>query len=137
IISNPSAKYDAAGNAGVINIKLKKNKLMGTNGSVNAGYAIGKYSKYNGGISLNHRNGKINIYGNYNYNYGINWNGATFERRTLDTFFKQEMNMISFNNTHNYKGGLDYFIDDKNTVGVMVNGNVRMSEMEGGNTTSF
>src|SRR5947209_1734101 len=49
IISNPSAKYDAAGNAGIINIRLKKNKAYGTNGSVNAGWNIGKYAKYNGG----------------------------------------------------------------------------------------
>ncbi len=137
IISSPSAKYDAAGNAGVINIKLKKNKLLGTNGSVNAGYAIGKFSKYNGGVSLNHRNGKFNIYGNYNYNYGISWNDATFERRTLDTFFSQKAEMIGHNSTHNYKAGVDYFIDDKNTVGIMVNGNVRASEMDGRNATGF
>ncbi|HTS44231.1 MAG TPA: carboxypeptidase regulatory-like domain-containing protein, partial [Puia sp.] len=55
LITNPSAKYDAAGNAGIINIKLKKNKALGTNGSANAGYSIGTYPKYNAGFSLNHR----------------------------------------------------------------------------------
>ena len=45
IITNPSAKYEAAGNAGIINIKLKKNKSFGTNGSVNAGYTQGIYGK--------------------------------------------------------------------------------------------
>ena len=45
IITNPSAKYEAAGNAGIINIKLKKNKTFGTNGSINAGYNIGTYPK--------------------------------------------------------------------------------------------
>ena len=49
IITNPSAKYEAAGNAGIINIKLKKNLTIGTNGSVNAGYNIGIYAKYNAG----------------------------------------------------------------------------------------
>ena len=72
IITNPSAKYDAAGNAGIINIRLKKNKSFGTNGSVNAGYNIGIYPKYNGGLSLNHRNKKINVFGNYNYNNSKN-----------------------------------------------------------------
>ena len=70
IITNPSAKYEAAGNAGIINIRLKKNKAFGTNGSVNLGYAQGHYAKYNGGVNLNHRNRKINVFGNYNYNNG-------------------------------------------------------------------
>ena len=56
LITNPSAKYDAAGNAGIINIRLKKNKAFGTNGSVNAGWNVGTYAKYNGGASLNYRN---------------------------------------------------------------------------------
>jgi hypothetical protein len=47
LITNPSAKYEAAGNAGIINIRLKKNKSFGTNGSVNAGLNIGRYPKYN------------------------------------------------------------------------------------------
>lgn len=55
LITNPSAKYEASGNAGIINIKLKKDKTLGTNGTVTGGYNIGIYSKYNGGISLNHR----------------------------------------------------------------------------------
>ncbi len=45
LITNPSAKYDAAGNAGIINIRLVKNKSLGTNGSVNAGWNIGIYRK--------------------------------------------------------------------------------------------
>src|SRR5258708_2411200 len=54
IISNPSARYDAAGNAGIINIRLKKNKSFGNNGSLTGGYGIGTHSNYNGGLSLNH-----------------------------------------------------------------------------------
>lgn len=68
LITNPSAKYDAAGNAGIINIKLKKNKAFGTNGSVDAGYAIGVYPNYNTGINFNNRNKRANIFGNYNFN---------------------------------------------------------------------
>jgi len=47
IITNPSAKYDAAGNAGIINIRLKKNKSFGTNGAINLGYGIAINPKYN------------------------------------------------------------------------------------------
>jgi iron complex outermembrane recepter protein len=56
LITNPSAKYDAAGNAGIINIKLIRNKALGTNGSVNAGWNMALSSKYNAGASLNYRN---------------------------------------------------------------------------------
>jgi len=123
IITNPSAKYDAAGNAGIINIKLKKNKSFGTNGSVNAGYNIGVYPKYNGGFSLNNRNKHFNLFGNYNYNNSKNYNNFNLYRDQLDTIFDQRTIMTPKNNSHGFKGGLDYFINKKSTIGVLVNGN--------------
>jgi hypothetical protein len=124
IISNPSAKYEAAGNAGIINIRLKKNKSLGANGSVNAGWNIGTYAKYNAGLALNYRNKNINIFGNYNYNKGLNENNLSIYRITLDTLFDQHGMMRFRNNSHNFKAGADYFINKKNTVGVMVNGTI-------------
>ena len=124
IITNPSAKYDAAGNAGIINIRLKKNKSFGTNGSVNAGYAIGVYPKYNGGISLNNRGKKINIFGNYNYNKNKNDNLFKLYRVQLDTIFDQRNNMTMKNESHGFKAGLDYYINNKHTIGFLVNGNI-------------
>ena len=129
IITNPSAKYEAAGNAGIINIRLKKNKSFGTNGSVNAGYAVGIYPKYNGGISLNHRNKKINIFSNYNYNRGRSENVFNLYRKQLDTIFDQHSLMSNRNESHGFKAGLDYFIDKKSTIGVMVNGNFSTNTM--------
>jgi len=123
IITNPSAKYDAAGNAGIINIRLKKNKSFGTNGSVNAGYAIGVYPKYNGGLSLNNRGKKVNIFGNYNYNNTKNDNVFKLYRSVLDTVFDQRNNMTMKNEGHGFKAGLDYYINSKHTLGVLVNGN--------------
>src|SRR5205085_7773349 len=70
LISNPSSKYDASGTAGIINIRLKKNKSFGTNGSVTLGYALGAYSKYNSAISLNTRSKKFNVFTNYSNNWG-------------------------------------------------------------------
>lgn len=124
LITNPSAKYEAAGNAGIINIRLKKNKSFGTNGSVNAGYNIGIYPKYNGGISLNHRNKKVNLFGNYNYNDNRNEGFMNLYRIQLDTVFDQRSKMRFDNKSHNFKAGMDYFINNRNTVGVMVNGNL-------------
>jgi hypothetical protein len=122
IITNPSAKYDAAGNAGIINIKLKKNKDYGTNGSVTAGYGIGTYGKYNTGLSLNHRNNKVNVFGNANFSHNLNESVMNFYRKQLDTLFDQQGTITNKNTTLGFKTGLDYFIDKKSTFGVIVNG---------------
>jgi hypothetical protein len=129
IITNPSAKYDAAGNAGIINIRLKKNKSFGTNGSANAGYNIGVYGKYNAGINLNYRNKNINVFGNYNYNHSLNENRFNLYRFQLDTIFDSRNIMQVNNNSHGFKTGLDYFINKKSTIGVLINGNIAQTEM--------
>lgn len=135
IITNPSAKYEAAGNAGIINIRLKKNKSFGTNGSVNAGWAIGTYAKYNSGLSLNNRNKKTNIFGNYNYNKNKNLNTMELYRQLADTLFDQVNRMIGHGENHSYKVGLDYYINKKNTIGFIVNGNVSEYDMQGESKT--
>lgn len=124
LITNPSAKYEAAGNAGIINIKLKKNKTLGTNGSVNAGYNVGTYGRYNAGINLNHRTKKMNIFGNYNFNHALNLMQFSLQRSVLDTFFNQGSEIKMLNTNHSYKAGLDYFINKKSTLGVMITGNI-------------
>lgn len=122
IITNPSAKYDAAGNAGIINIRLKKNKSYGTNGSVNAGYNQGITPKYNGGFSLNNRNKYVNAFGNYSYNDNTNENNINLRREILDTLFDQRSKLNMDNRSHNFKAGLDYFLNKRSTIGIMVNG---------------
>jgi hypothetical protein len=122
IITNPSARYDASGNAGIINIRLKKNKAFGSNGSVTAGYNIGVFSKYNGGLSLNHRNRNINVFGNYNYTQAINKNFMTLHREQLDTLFNQVSDMFTHTHAHSFKIGADYSLTSKSTVGMIVTG---------------
>lgn len=124
IITNPSAKYEAAGNAGIINIRLKKNKSYGTNGSINAGYNVGIFPKYIGGFSLNNRNKYVNIFANYNYNRSRNESFMNLNRRLLDTLFDQRSIMTFHNKSHNFKVGMDYSINKKSTLGIMVNGNL-------------
>jgi iron complex outermembrane recepter protein len=135
IITNPSAKYEAAGNAGIINIRLKKNKAFGTNGSVQAGYGIGAYPKYNGGISLNNRQGRVNLFGNYNYNWNISRNFIRLYRDVSDTIFDQRSVMINKNKSHGFKAGMDYYINSKHTIGVMVNGNLNDGAMRSNSRT--
>jgi len=122
LITNPSAKYDAAGNAGIINIKLVKNKSLGTNGSVNAGWNIATYAKYNAGASLNYRNKNINIFSTYSFSYTPNEQHLTIKRTVLDSFFDQQNTILDKRKAHNFKVGADYFINKKNTIGIMVNG---------------
>jgi iron complex outermembrane recepter protein len=137
IITNPSAKYEAAGNAGIINIRLKKNKTFGTNGSVNAGIVQGTYPKYNGGVALNHRNKSINVFGNYNYNNGKYLMKMNFNKEQLDTLFEQKNRMVFKNNTHGFKGGLDYFINQKSTIGVVVSGNIANNDFNTAGPMNF
>ena len=122
LITNPSAKYDAAGNAGIINIRLVKNKSLGTNGSVNAGWNIGITPKYNAGVSLNHRNNNVNIFSTYNFSYGPNEQRLKVERTVLDSLFDQAGTIRDVRKAHNFKVGADYFLNKKNTIGIMVNG---------------
>jgi len=135
IISNPSAKYDAAGNAGIINIRLKKNSSYGLNGTVNAGYDIGIYSKYNGGFTLNFRQNKFNLYGNYNYNQGINQTYMNLYRVQLDTLFNNHSTINTTQQSHNFRAGLDYYLNSKNTIGIMVNGTLSNSNIMTGSST--
>ncbi len=136
IITNPSAKYEAAGNAGIINIRLKRNKTLGTNGSVNAGYGIGIYSKYNTGIALNHRNKTMNLFGTYNFNKGLNENPFNLYRDVADSIFDQRSMMFNRNRSHNFKFGADFLLNKFSTVGVMVNG-VRSEGKNSNNTSTF
>jgi iron complex outermembrane receptor protein len=129
IITNPSAKYEAAGNAGIINIRLKKNLTIGTNGSVNAGYNIGIHARYNAGFSLNYRNTKVNVFGNYNFNEGINEFSIRAKRTSPDSIYDQSNTITNRNKgSHNFKTGMDYFINKKSTIGVVVNGNIGNNE---------
>ncbi|HEY4110359.1 outer membrane beta-barrel family protein [Puia sp.] len=124
LIANPSAKYDAAGNAGIINIRLKKNKSFGNNGSLTGGYHIGTHSNYNGGVSLNHRDAHLNWFGNYDYNNTTNAIDMGLYRIQLDTLFDQHSVIQPHLSSHTFKTGLDYFLNKNNTLGVMVDGSL-------------
>ena len=134
VITNPGAKYDAEGNAGIINIRLVKDKSLGTNGNIDLGYGIGRFSKYNGAITANHRNKKVNVFGSVGGNTGRWLNFMNFyriqERQvitqtdtfTLPTIYDQESENIRDGYNLNAKAGVDVFLNDKSTIGVLVNG---------------
>jgi len=128
LITNPSSKYDAAGNAGIIDIRMKKDQRFGTNGSVTAGYGQGVYPKANSGISFNHRNKKINLFGGYNYNYRLNLNHLLLDRNFYtDGQFTGKDLKDNYTKIPLYlqtlRLGADFFPSDKTVLGFMVNSN--------------
>ena len=138
MISNPSAKYDASGNAGIVNIRLKKNKKYGTNGSVNLGFVQGITPKGNGSVNLNYRDKKINIFGNIGGNLGRYENTLDLYRIQKDTLYDQHSVMNSNDKSFNVKAGADYFINSKHTIGLMVTTNFGNNEWTSkGNTDIY
>jgi iron complex outermembrane recepter protein len=123
MISNPSAKYDASGNAGIVNIRLKKNKKYGTNGSVTGGFIQGKTPKGNGSVNLNYRDKKVNLFGNIGGNIGINENALNLYRIQQDTLYDQKSINQDDNKSINAKIGADFFINKKNTLGFLATTN--------------
>jgi hypothetical protein len=126
LITNPSSRYDASGNAGIIHIKTKKSKNYGTNGTLSLGTGYGKEPKANTGISLNNRSKKLNLFGNYNYSYNKNSRTLDIDRQVqkngVTTYFGQEGIQFNESNTHRYKLGADYNISTNNVIGFLVNG---------------
>lgn len=135
IIHNPGAMYEAAGSAGIINIRLKKNKTMGFNGSVNAGISTSKNFRWDDGISINYRNRKFNAYANYSNNYGKIESEFQLNRLVKDTAFNQQTKILVNKNNHVFKTGLDYTLSSRSNIGVMVSGNISAPEVTNNNTT--
>ncbi len=141
LIANPSAKYDANGNAGIINIKTKKNKQKGFNGSMNMGMGQGRYPKNNGSMLLNYRNGKLNVFLNYTINrnkyftdlYALrryyNANGSLAAVLDQPTIFSGTV----FNNA--IKTGVDFYATPKTTIGLSVTG-IMVSRKGSNNATA-
>lgn len=137
MISNPSAKYDAAGNAGVINIRLKKNKKYGTNGSTNINYIQGITPKTNGSLNLNYRNSKVNVFGNIGGNIGRQRNDLNLNRTQNDTTYIQRSTHYDDQRSMNLKAGIDYFIDSKSTIGFLLTTNVSDNSMNSVSNTNI
>ncbi len=141
LMPNPSSKYDAAGNSGIINIKTKKIRQKGFNGSVNSTYGQGRYGRTTNTLNLNYRNGKFNVFSTvgaaqrkvqqvldihreYTNNAGVQT--AVFDQRAI--FLKDREN-------YNTKLGVDFYANKKTTLGLVFSGYIIPSKQTGTNTS--
>ena len=128
LIDNPGAKYDAAGNSGIINIRTKKLRQKGFNGSLSLGPAQGFYTKANNSLNLNYRNGKVNLYLNYGNRLGTDMMELYalrkyFDRNGNDSLYLQQPNFSKTHiSAHNVKIGLDLFLTQQTTLGFFFTG---------------
>jgi iron complex outermembrane receptor protein len=136
IMTNPSSKYDASGNSGVINIKTKKGRNVGFNGTFTVGITTGIFNpngtlyiipKSQNSFNFNYRKNKINIFGNYNPNYFRGRNELKIDRNfynngVIDGSSNLLTNFKFGNFNQSLKLGLDYNADKKNVFGIVVSG---------------
>lgn len=142
IIENPSARYDAEGNSGIINIKTKHVKAPGFNGSVNTGLNIGKRLGEFASIDLNANSGKLNLYGNYSFYEWRGWHTMEATRRFVSSALAGAYQQIDSRernngNGHNYKIGADYYLAKNKVVSVMFRGSSGFNLGGGVSQTSF
>jgi iron complex outermembrane receptor protein len=128
IITNPSSRYDASGNSGIIDIRMKKDQRLGLNGTLTAGYGQGVYPKANAGTTFNYRDKTVNVFGNYNYSYRMNLNHLILDRNFYtngvynggdlkDNYTKLPSSF------HAIRAGADFFPDKRNIIGFVITHN--------------
>jgi iron complex outermembrane recepter protein len=129
IMTNPPAKYDAAGNSGIINIKTKKNKQFGYNGNLTSAYRQGRYPKVSQSLNFNYRKNKVNLFTNVGYSYRKNFQDLDIQRKFLnqttkqvESHFDQATRITEIGESVNGKIGVDYFATKKTTLGAVVTG---------------
>lgn len=143
LMTNPPAKYDAAGNGGVINIKTKKTKIAGFNGGINLSLNQGELSRSNNSFNFNYRKDKINVFGNLSYNLNNSFTDLDLKRKyknddgSAKSYFNQNSYFRRHGNTFNLKTGLDYYASDRTTWGVVLTGMNRISKQVNNNTSNL
>jgi outer membrane receptor protein involved in Fe transport len=128
VITNPSSKYDAEGQSGIINIVLKKNARLGLNGSVSG--SVGNQNSYNGNANIAYQTKAVNLYANYSYRKAHREGDGYTNRTTFDPvngpiYQNQIANQAFDFNAHNVRAGVDFNLDDKTTLSFNGNANLR------------
>lgn len=132
IMTQPSAKFDAAGNSGIINLRTKKSLMRGFNGSVNLSYVQGRYPKSPNSVQFNYRTAKFNLFSNLSYSYWSGFNDQSLLRTfrnggQVTSIFDQTADQRNSSQNYNGRIGLDYSLNAKTTIGILLNGTTRPS----------
>ncbi len=122
IITNPSSKFEAEGNAGIINIIMKKDKKLGANGRLGLGYGQGRRSSFNGNLSGNYKNKKLNAFGRFSGGQYKGINEFDLYRIQQGTIYDQVSHRDFRSDYQNFNVGLDLFLNEKNTLGILIDG---------------
>lgn len=128
LMENPPAKYDAAGSAGLINIKTKKSTMVGSNGSFSVNYRLSKYQQTSESLNWNYRTPQLNFFVNGAYSYNDPYRKLSVERQyfktdgRLNSVFDQDTYFRNKSHNANLRVGLDYYLSPKTTLGVVFNG---------------
>ena len=129
LITTPPASFDAAGNAGYINIVLKENNNIGTNGSYNLTLGYGKGLLSGAGINFNHRKDKLNIYGDISYSrIKKPYEGDGYIKIRNDGNVFEKHNGSDRTDTTIQIGarlGMDYQLNKRTVAGILLTGNKR------------
>jgi iron complex outermembrane receptor protein len=143
LIDNPGARYEAAGNAGIINIRTKTSRQKGFNGSLSLSMGQGFFPKTNNSLNLNYRYGKFNLFLNYGNRFGKERMkiGALRKYHDVngnDSLLLQQPNITRTDfAAHNVKTGVDYFVSSKTTMGVSFTGNITDREVNSFSTIDW
>ena len=142
IMTNPPAKFDASGNSGVINLKLKKIKKSGLNGSVSTSVSQSDYTGTDNNLNLNYRKNKINFFGGLGYSHNKRKNESTILRKfknsetgAVETIFDQNSENLRKRSFSNFKLGMDFYANQKTTFGFSLSGYLNPGFEDGMNTT--
>ncbi len=123
IINSPTAKYDAAGSAGIINIRTSKSQVRGFNGTASTGLSYGMKLRNNTDASFNYRNNKINLYGTYGHFVGHYAYLYGSDRVQQGTAYNSDTDDTDKRGRIGGRIGLDYTLNAKHTLGLLLSSN--------------
>ena len=123
LITNPSARYDAQGGAGIINIKFRRDKTLGLTGNASGGYGQSDHHRASAAADLNYRAKRLNLFGNVALSDNFQRTNVRYDRNTDGGQFLQRGYDSDGTRAVVYKAGADYSIGTRHTVGVIVSGN--------------
>ncbi len=130
LMSNPPAKYEAAGNAGVINIRTKRTKINGFNGSLAVNLGQANYLRTGQGLNLSYRTAKLNWFTSAGFNASKAYNTIDLQRNYIDnsgrslSTYREFASLRPKTQNYNLKTGMDFTLSPKTTLGFVVTGSL-------------